>query len=297
MGILQIIYAIPLAYFVYVFIAGLNFFPFLNFIGVFVSAALGADDLFVAVDKFKNARIHNRTGSTEDIAQVALPNAAGAMFLTTSTTMVAFFATCICPVPPILCFAVYCGLMIVFNYVMNIALVFPALCIYDIWLQNGSKNFFIAMCSNRLVVEDDIEDLEKEDPDHDMPLKLSFIHRLLSGYYGIVHRFKWFVLIASLVAIGLCTYYALNLPLPDNTEVRLLPDGHPLELHFKWKALLLSSSLFTSGTSVQIIFGLKPGDTGELIVSFSCLIYDWISHNYNIILPKLYIHYLFRCSK
>jgi len=262
MGVLQIIYAIPLAYFVYVFIAGLNFFPFLNFIGVFVSAALGADGLFVAVDKFKNARIHNRRGTTEDIAAIALPNAAGAMFLTTSTTMVAFFATCICPVPPILCFAVYCGLMIVFNYVMIIALVFPALCLYDIWLQNGTKNCLIGMCSDKLVVEDDIEDLEKEEPDHDMPLKLSFIHRILSGYYSILHRFKWAVFIASLVAIGLCAYFALNLPLPDSTEVRLLPEGHPLELHFNWRGLILSSSLFSSGTSVQIVFGLKPGDTG-----------------------------------
>ena len=126
MGILQIIYSIPLSYFVYVFIARLSFFPFLNFIGVFVAAALGADDLFVAVDKFKNARIQNPLGSTEDIAAVAFPDAASAMLLTTSTTAVAFFATCICPVPPILCFVVFCGLMIVFNYVMNILLVFCA---------------------------------------------------------------------------------------------------------------------------------------------------------------------------
>jgi hypothetical protein len=52
MGDFQIIFAIPLAYFVYVFIAGLTFFPYLNFIGAFV-------DLCVVVDKFKNARSHN----------------------------------------------------------------------------------------------------------------------------------------------------------------------------------------------------------------------------------------------
>ena len=72
-------------------------FPFLNFMGLFVASALGADDIFVAVDKWKNARIHNQSGSTEDVAAVALPNAASAMLLTTSTTAVAFFATTICP--------------------------------------------------------------------------------------------------------------------------------------------------------------------------------------------------------
>lgn len=97
LGIFQVVFAIPLAYFFYVFVARLTFFPFLNFIGVFVSAALGADDLFVAVDKFKNARIMNPKGSTADIAAIALPDAASAMLLTTSTTAVAFFATCICP--------------------------------------------------------------------------------------------------------------------------------------------------------------------------------------------------------
>ena len=82
----------------YTFIARLEFFPFLNFIGVFVVFALGADDVFVAVDKWKNARLEDPEGTVEDVAAVALPDAAGAMFLTTITTAVAFFATAICPV-------------------------------------------------------------------------------------------------------------------------------------------------------------------------------------------------------
>lgn len=75
-------------------------FPFLNLIGVFVAAALGADDVFVAVDKWKNARLAKQSASTEEIAAIALPNAASAMLLTTSTTAVAFFATMICLVTP-----------------------------------------------------------------------------------------------------------------------------------------------------------------------------------------------------
>jgi hypothetical protein len=82
-GLLQIILSFPLAYFVYSLIARLEFFPFLNFIGVFVVFALGADDVFVAVDKWKNARLEHKSATTEDIAAIALPDAAGAMFLTT----------------------------------------------------------------------------------------------------------------------------------------------------------------------------------------------------------------------
>ena len=76
-GLLQIILSFPLAYFVYKLVAGLDFFPFLNFIGVFVLFALGADDVFVAVDKWKNARIAHPEASTEYVAAVAFPDAAG----------------------------------------------------------------------------------------------------------------------------------------------------------------------------------------------------------------------------
>jgi hypothetical protein len=41
-GLVQIILSFPLSYFVYKLLAGLEFFPFLNFIGIFVVFALGA---------------------------------------------------------------------------------------------------------------------------------------------------------------------------------------------------------------------------------------------------------------
>lgn len=53
-GLLQIILSFPLSYFVYNLVIGLEFFPFLNFIGIFVVFALGAGDIFVAADKWKS---------------------------------------------------------------------------------------------------------------------------------------------------------------------------------------------------------------------------------------------------
>lgn len=97
MGLFQILLSFPLAYFVYYFVFSLVFFPFLNFIGIFVVFALGADDVFVAVDKWKSARQELPHGTTEQVAALALPDAAYAMLLTSTTTAVAFFATAICP--------------------------------------------------------------------------------------------------------------------------------------------------------------------------------------------------------
>jgi hypothetical protein len=100
-GLLQIILAVPWAFFVYRFFVGLSFFPILNLTGIFLSAALGADDLFVACDKWKNSRLQNPKGTTEEVAIKTLPDAAGAMQLTTVTTAVAFIGTVFCPVAPI----------------------------------------------------------------------------------------------------------------------------------------------------------------------------------------------------
>lgn len=82
-GLFQIALSFPLAYLFYTVVLGFDFFPFLNFIGVFVVFAIGADDIFVAADKWKNARIEAPDTSTVEVATVALPSAAKGMFLTT----------------------------------------------------------------------------------------------------------------------------------------------------------------------------------------------------------------------
>jgi len=101
LGLLQIILSFPMAFFAYKLVFNLQFFPFLNFIGIFVVFALGAGDIYVAFDKWTNYRKANMTKSTEYVAAYALPESTSAMFLTTLTTAVAFFATAVCPVAPI----------------------------------------------------------------------------------------------------------------------------------------------------------------------------------------------------
>ncbi len=179
-------------------------------IGLFVATALGADYLFVATDKWKNARSNHPKGSSEDIAMIALPDAAGAMFLTTSTTAVAFFATCICPVTPIFTFAVFCGLMIVFNYVLNCALIFPTLCIYDRWLLNGRHNCFVTLSSFERKKMEAHQDGQEDEPqmrdvDSDgtgQPL----IHHALSKFYNFLHSYRWVILTIAVAAMGVSAY-------------------------------------------------------------------------------------------
>jgi hypothetical protein len=257
-GLLQIILSFPLSFFVYTFIGQLAFFPFLNFIGVFVVFALGADDIFVAVDKWKNARIEHPKASTEFIAAIALPDAAGAMFMTTVTTAIAFFGTAICPVAPIKLFAIFCGLLIMFDYLMCILLVFPALCIYDRRLQGGRSNCCITChCCHRCEAGSEDEDAEGE--------KQSLIRRIFLAYYAVLHRIRWGLLVACIAGFGVCIYFATTLELPTSADVRILDENNEFEQNYMWRQKLLYDALLKSGGSEVLVgFGLKPADTGDL---------------------------------
>uniref|UniRef100_A0A7S2UED4 SSD domain-containing protein n=1 Tax=Attheya septentrionalis TaxID=420275 RepID=A0A7S2UED4_9STRA len=262
MGLLQIILSFPLSFFVYKFLGGIQFFPFLNFIGVFVVFALGADDVFVAVDKWKNARRHLPNGSTQDVARFALPEAAGAMFLTSITTAAAFFSTTVCPVAPLKCFAIFCGLLIMFDYFMNVLLVFPALCLYDIWLQKGGTRCWLHFGKQSASVEDE---------------KLSLIHRILGAYYSFVHKFRWFLLAGVLGAVAACAVTVPQLTLPKSADVRLLSEKNQFERHWVWQSNLLSRVLAAkSGSEAVIIWGVLPADNGDLLdpQSFTTLVLD-----------------------
>jgi hypothetical protein len=285
-GLVQIILSFPLSYFVYKMLAGLEFFPFLNFIGIFVVFALGAGDVFVAVDKWKNARLNHPGATTEYVAAVALPDAAAAMFLTTLTTAVAFFATAICPVAPIKMFAIFLGLLIIFDYIMNVLLVFPALCIYDRQLTTKDKVSCCITCTccgfigtkkgalgqeENADDEDDAADKElsestdpvdsSQDEESKNP---SWIQRIMIAFYNVLHTFRWPLFVICLGILALTVYVSTTLELPTSSEVRLLEDSSQFEQNFQWRQNLLSTALEKAGGSqAYVIWGVTPADTGD----------------------------------
>lgn len=290
-GLLQVVISFPLAFFVYVFIAQLQFFPFLNFIGVFVSFALGADDVFVAMDKWKNARIANRRGTVEDVAAIALPDAAAAMFLTSITTAVAFFSTAISPVAPLKCFAVFCGILILFDYLMCVLLVFPALCIYDRWLLRGN-NFFCSchVCKKR---GEDVDDF----PDEDLLGKPSFIHRSLSGFYIIFHKLRWIIVVLSVAAMVVSAIFASHLQQPTSSDVRLLSSSIMYEQAYEWSLQSLYTLLRKRvGNPGFVMWGVKAADTGNYAnpKTWSQLVLD---DDFDASSPESQIYLLDFCDK
>jgi len=224
-----------------------------------------------------DARLLAPNDTTEDIAAKALPDAAVAMFLTTITTAVAFFSTAICPVAPITMFAVFCGLLIMFDYIMNVLLVFPALCIYDRSLQRSKRegrriNCCMSVdCFGRMKKQDVAKMTPTDEESADMSSnrqkledKPSFMTRALSFFYRVVHAARWPLLVASLGALGICTYFSTTLELPTSSEVRLMNQKEPFEQNYLLRQKLLSTALLEAGGSEAYVYwGVKPADTGD----------------------------------
>jgi len=293
-GLFQICLSFPLSYFVYKIIFGLQYFPVLNFIGIFVIFALGADDIFVAVDKWKNIRLDYPSATTEEVAGMTLPDAAGAMLLTTVTTAVAFFGTALCQVAALRVFGIFCGLLVLIDYFMCILLVFPALCIYDKWLSRG--NNFCCSChvckkrpsENSKATEngEEAKGVENGEEISSLPNsnldyaknevntaaaeelrgieKNSFIRRVILGFYFYFHKIRWLVFIVSIAAIIVSAFFAARLELPKDSTVRFLNKDVEYEKNYHWRQNLLETVLEKSlGNRATVTFGITPADTGN----------------------------------
>ena len=71
----QVGFSFPVAYFLYKLVCGFSFFPFLNFLALFVVMGIGVDDLFVVVDKWHQAVLRlPPDASVADIAAAVGPD-------------------------------------------------------------------------------------------------------------------------------------------------------------------------------------------------------------------------------
>jgi predicted RND superfamily exporter protein len=159
-GFLQIMMALPSAIFFQTVVLGITFFPFLNFLGVFVIAGIGADDCFVFYDKWMQAKSRMPPGaSASEVAKECYWEAAWAMLLTSTTTAVAFASSAIIPIAPIRVFSIFMCAMVIFDYVYDIT-IFAAMLAWthDASLRaekNGGKGYSLicldlfAFCAKR----------------------------------------------------------------------------------------------------------------------------------------------------
>ena len=163
---------------------------------------------------------------------------------TTQQTAIAFLASAIIRVPAVSLFSIYCGLVIALDYILCILLVFPALCLYDKWLCNGSQSFLLRFGSKQMTKVKDEHNKSRS----------AFI---LSYHYNVIHKLRWILLLASTGVIVLCSFVAASLSPPESPDQPFLPESNPFEMHRIWHRELLASSISKGNRGlVNFIWGL-----------------------------------------
>lgn len=262
--------------FAFSFLTTTRSFPFVNVNTLFVVFALGADDIFVVFDKWTNGRRQLPRGcTTEQLAVTVLPDAAYAIFVTSITTAAAFLASTTARVTSISLFSMYCGFVVAADLFLCIALVFPAICLHDQRLTNGSKSC-LGRRANESVLSGDSMDAE-ELRMHACPsggprsesleagtTKSACCHRYLSSYYMAIHKMRWVILLLSSIATAFCGYMTTRLMPPDQPDQPFLRSNNKYEIHRVWSRELMSYRI-AQGNAGKVVFiwGLLPADTGS----------------------------------
>ncbi len=109
---------------IYNLVIGYKFFGTFNLAALFIMLGIGADDIFIYSDIWRH-HLREDFDSLEQRLSSAFKRASIAMFVTSLTSMVAFFISSFSPMLPVSAFGSFAGLTVLVNYV-SVITYFPA---------------------------------------------------------------------------------------------------------------------------------------------------------------------------
>ena len=119
----QIVLSMPITLFFYRFLLQIPYFSPMQILAIFVVLGIGADDVFVYSDAWKQSDFEVPRFDDDDAAArlerrvaFAYGRALQAIFNTSFTTAFAFFATAISPIMPLSTFGIFAAIAILVNY-------------------------------------------------------------------------------------------------------------------------------------------------------------------------------------
>lgn len=120
---------------IYRVVLDFHYFGFFHVITLFIILGIGADDLFVFLDVWKNTGYHRYESLAHRLSS-AYKKSVKSMFFTSLTTTVAFFASAFSPLLATKSFGVFAGLLVIVNYI-SVVVYFPTVVIiHHIYFKN-----------------------------------------------------------------------------------------------------------------------------------------------------------------
>ena len=120
---LHISITIPVALVLYNYVLGINYFNSIHMSSLLIIIGIGADDIFVFHDTWKNS---NLIAAIKDRPVLKLSYtfrvAAKAMFITSFTSAVAFLACSLSPMMPIRAFGIFSALIVPICFLLTVTM-------------------------------------------------------------------------------------------------------------------------------------------------------------------------------
>jgi len=263
-GIVEIMLSIPLAFFFYYVVFAFKYFDGLNAMTLFVVVAIGADDIFVFMDQYKQSAHHKEVcADLKTRMNWVYARASWAMFITSATTCAAFVCTAVNPLPNIQSFGIFSAFVIVADYVLVITW-FPAcVVLYHNYLE--SRPCCLLCCRYKEMLPCSLEMVTSTSKvaslgPEEAPQK-RMIERAISGpFASLIGRFAPFIVIVFLALLIPAWILAAGIqPLSRSEEA--LPADHPFQRIWTVSGEQFPSSAQTPNTKVHVVWGVDGVDT------------------------------------
>jgi len=135
-GMFEILISFPIALFIYKMVYRIQYLGNIQVLSIFVILGVGADDVFVFYDAYRQSALTEGVGKTLlERLQYTQSRASRAVFVTSFTTLAAFLATAWSTLTPLAAFGILSATMIACLFTVNVIFFPPVLVIYVRYLE------------------------------------------------------------------------------------------------------------------------------------------------------------------
>jgi len=279
-GMLEIILSIPISWFIFSVVFGIKYFSFLNVLCLYIVAAIGADDIFIFMDAYKQSA-HITSDDPEEVLESlesrmswVYRRTGSAMAITSATTCSAFLCTLITPLAGVRAFGVFAAIVIFIDYVLVMTLFCTSVVIYhNKFEKQGCCSSSLACCKNtelnttveaREKLEKTFNDNNDSDAHSDKTEEdgsdriTKFFRTRVAGFLKVsLHRKILFVLFAVWITVAIV--YTTKLEATKEAE-QFLSEDHPLQKSFSILGKEFSRAESDDGLMVYFSWGVNDVD-------------------------------------
>merc|ERR1719159_1434117 len=254
-GMIEILLSIPVAFVLYRVVFGFQYFAGLNAMTLFVVLAIGADDIFVLMDAYKQSLYYAPVCKDLQTRMTwVYRRATSAMFVTSFTTMAAFVATATSPLVDVQSFGVFAAFAILVDFALVITW-FPA-CL--VWYHNHLESR--TCCCWRISAETSTERTFSKHQEDQPSQQKRLVERFLGGPFAEFVVKRRVIVLGFFVILFVGAAAAGAQIRPATSTDQFLPADHPFQRIITIWNEKFPSSARNANAKVYLTWGLKDMD-------------------------------------